>query len=142
MNIMFRTFIRTIVRKLGLVAVTLLVVSCATTTDNSEGVVFVTPTERVTMSGGDIYNVTSVQEDSGTYLITLWLGDPGIQKLSTALAKSSNKKITLYVAGRKILNEKIIENVSHLYRIQMRAADARVARELIDSINNARQATQ
>lgn len=115
-------------------------ISCASTGEPvPEGVVFITPTESIQMHGNDIYNVTHVQEDGGSYLITLWLGDPGIQKLAAALNKAPVKNVTLKIGNRIILNKLLVENISRLYRIQMRATDSKVANELIQAMLNARQ---
>lgn len=123
---------------LGLIILsTVFVSSCATT--KPPGVVFISHDNTMVFGRRDIFNVEAVQESSGTILVTLWLSDPGIQRLSTVLARTEDKRITLLVGGRVILKDKLVENVSHLYRIQMRAANSAVASGLMADIKRAQQ---
>ena len=124
---------------LGLIIISTMFISSCASTGKPPGVVFISDENKMVFGRRDIYNVNAVDEEGGTVLVTLWLSDPGIKRLSTALAKTENKTITLLVGGRVILKDKLVENVSHLYRIQMRAANSTVASDLIEDIRRAQQ---
>ena len=124
---------------LGLLIISTVFISSCASTDKPPGVVFMSDDHTLVFGRRDIFNVNAVQEPGGTILVTLWLSDPGIKRLSTMLANTDDKRITLLVGGRVILKDKLIENVGHLHRIQMRAANSAVASSLVEDIRRAKQ---
>ena len=124
---------------LALLFVSTVFISSCASTGKPPGVVFISHDNTLVFGRRDIYNVNVADEAGGTVLVTLWLSDPGIKRLSTVLAKTEDKRITLLVGGRVILKDKLVENVSHLYRIQMRAANSTVASSLVADIKRAQQ---
>ena len=124
---------------LGLLIISTVLISSCASTGKPPGVVFMSHDNTLVFGRRDIFNVNAVQEPSGTILVTLWLSDPGIKRLSTMLGNTDDKRITLLVGGRVILKDKLVENVGHLHRIQMRAANSAVASSLVEDIRRAQR---